>query len=286
MRRAAMLLVLLGTWTVLTGFGDPATEKVKRGNEALLAEKADEALSLYNDAALDDPGRPEILFNTGNAFYRMGKYPEASSSYRDAASRGDRALEAKAFYNIGNCLFQQGSFREAMDAYREAIERDPEDHDAKFNLEYTERVMKEMLSKAAQTAKQAEADRAQKEGQKSQGPSSEGEEKESQAGSQDEGEGTSVQENKPGEDQSGQESTELRKESEGEEGREESREESREAENNKKEGASSSSGEPAGEMSREGAERFLDAFKRGEELLMSDDGRRAGRTRDRVEKDW
>jgi len=156
MKRSLLILILLISSLANLAFLETgAAKKVKEGNKYFLQEDYQEALLRYNDAQLDDPVSPEIVFNMGDVFYRQRKYPEAVESYAKSMERGDRALEAKAFYNIGNSLFQQGRLREALEAYKQALERDPDDKDAKYNLEYTERKMKEMLSQAPKTKQQA-----------------------------------------------------------------------------------------------------------------------------------
>jgi len=169
MKRSILILILLISSLANLAFLEKgAAKKVKEGNEYFLQENYQEALLRYNDAQLDDPVSPEIVFNMGDVFYRQRKYKEAVEAFAKSMERGDRALEAKAFYNVGNSLFQQGRLREALEAYKQAIERDPDDEDAKYNLEYTERKMKEMLSQAPKTKQQALQDqREQKEQQQS-----------------------------------------------------------------------------------------------------------------------
>ena len=48
-------------------------EKVQTGNEYYNQEKYENALSSYKDAQLDDPLNHTVLFNTGDALYKMEK---------------------------------------------------------------------------------------------------------------------------------------------------------------------------------------------------------------------
>ncbi|MGD8698915.1 MAG: tetratricopeptide repeat protein, partial [Gemmatimonadales bacterium] len=62
-------------------------------------------------------------------------FERALDAYREAVEKGDPALEAKAWYNLGNALYRQQQLPEALEAYKQALRRDPGDVDAKHNLE-------------------------------------------------------------------------------------------------------------------------------------------------------
>ena len=82
--------------------------RINKGNEAYIKENYDEALTLYNDAQLEDPESSEVFYNMGNVFYRQKKYKEAIDVYQKSMEKADVSLEAKNLYNIGNSLFNQG----------------------------------------------------------------------------------------------------------------------------------------------------------------------------------
>ena len=162
-RRTGLAVLSLLSVTQLAFYPHSISGRVDRGNRLYGEGKWPEALTAYNDAQLESPAQPEIFFNMGNVFYRQKKYGEAADAYRKAMEKGDRNLEAKAYYNIGNAFFQEGLLREALDAYKQALERAPDDVDAKYNIEYTERKIKEMLSQAQTTMEKALRERAEKE---------------------------------------------------------------------------------------------------------------------------
>ena len=61
---------------------------------------------------------------------------EALRGYQAALQGGpDGEVRRDAFYNLANTLFRAGAFREAAAAYGEAIALDPEDREARQNLE-------------------------------------------------------------------------------------------------------------------------------------------------------
>ncbi|MFH2137722.1 MAG: tetratricopeptide repeat protein [Candidatus Omnitrophota bacterium] len=134
---------------------------VKQGNQAYDKGNYDQALIKYNDAQIDDPQSPEVFYNMGNVFYRQKKYKEAIDAFEKSTEKAEVGLQAKALYNIGNSFFNQGQLRQALESYKQSLERNPDDLDTKYNIEYTEKKIKEMLSQSQQTQQQAEKDRQQ-----------------------------------------------------------------------------------------------------------------------------
>jgi Ca-activated chloride channel family protein len=161
-------------------------------------ELYDEAMTKYTEVLVDSPNSPYIHFNIGNAAYKKEDYEEAIKSYtRTASTASDAVLEGKAYYNLGNCKYRQGRlkentnlgeaislYREALDYYKQALDRTPEDTNAKYNHEFVERKMKELLDKQKQQGEQQEQQNQQSQQEQS--------EKDDKGESQDENEGQSA----------------------------------------------------------------------------------------------
>ena len=65
----------------------------------------------------------------------MEKYEKALESFQKSLGTEDNQLEEKTYYNIGNTYFQQNNLVESINAYKKALDIDPNDKDAKYNLE-------------------------------------------------------------------------------------------------------------------------------------------------------
>ncbi|MFH1877475.1 MAG: tetratricopeptide repeat protein [Candidatus Omnitrophota bacterium] len=296
--------------------GNTLSGKIREGNKLYENKDYDAALVKYNDAQADDPARAEIFFNMGNVFYRQKKYEEAIDAFKKSMEKGDQGLAGKALYNTGNALFQQGRLKEALETYKQALERDPDDVDTKYNIEYTERKIKEMLSRCRQTKQEAEKDQSRKEqseqqekqgqeageGAKKEGEGQSGDpargarrednEKEKQAGAQGRaGMDNRDEENKTGDEKSIAEEKgsagDKQDEMSGAEEKAEGQGESREGE--KKGTGRSREGRPGEkkELNKEEAERFLSSFDQDQKNLVPPDNQKEGRGREPyVEKDW
>lgn len=236
---------------------------VREGNRLYAEQRFEEARQRYLEALREAPDAPVVRFNEGNALYQTEEYERAMDAYRQALERGDPALQEQAWYNLGNALFRQQQFPEAMEAYKEALRLDPGDVDAKHNLEL---VLERMQQQQQQQQQQPQQQQEQQEGDEGSQPQ------------QQPGEGAEGSDRQPpGDDQS-------REREQQEEG---NRPEDRGGDQGMPPQEESGPGEPQpqpGQMSREEAERLLQAIDEdpGELRRQRADGRPATR----VVKKW
>jgi tetratricopeptide (TPR) repeat protein len=144
------ILVGLLALTALAHAAAPAqtaVERVLHGNQAFAVSNYDAAVQAYAGAQVDLPESPEVAYNLGLCYYRQGKYDKALASLEKALATDDALLEARVHYTIGNTLVQQGKLRESLDAYKQCLARNRNDQDAKYNIEYVQRKLKELASK-------------------------------------------------------------------------------------------------------------------------------------------
>jgi Ca-activated chloride channel family protein len=131
--RRAGPLAALALLFVLSSASAEASE-AKKG--AALYEKGDYlgALAKFREA-LGEGGSAPLHYDTGNALYKLEKYGEAARRYEGSLAGADSSLSSFARYNMGNSLYQMGDLRGAVEQYVEALKLNPEDADAKHNLE-------------------------------------------------------------------------------------------------------------------------------------------------------
>jgi len=124
---------------LLVGCGTAAWQHVRAGTEAYEAERFEEALSEYRQAAESLPDDGAINYNIANALHQLGRLDEAvaaaEQSRGTAEDADDGATAALALYTLGNTRFRQSNLEAARSAYIGALRIDPTDQDAKANLE-------------------------------------------------------------------------------------------------------------------------------------------------------
>jgi Ca-activated chloride channel family protein len=112
-----------------------ARAMVEEGNRLFEEGRLDEALRQYTQAQVEDPEAPEIHLNIGNVLYRQGEFEKAKEAYRRAFQAQNRALAESARYNSGTASLSAGELESAVEDFREALRLNPEDADARRNLE-------------------------------------------------------------------------------------------------------------------------------------------------------
>jgi Ca-activated chloride channel family protein len=119
-------------WALACGESGPS---VDTANGRFAASDYTGALAMYRDLQVTLPNAPELSINAGNALHMLDDYTRALPDYAKAIDVGDPEIRAIAQYDRGNTLYRLQRLEDARDAYKEALRMDPNDRDAKFNLE-------------------------------------------------------------------------------------------------------------------------------------------------------
>ncbi len=122
--------------------------KIRKAEKSYGEEKYDQALEHFLDAQVERPEDPLLRYDVGNAHYRMHNFADAEKSFQRVIGGSEQGLEAKATYNLGNCAYRQGKLDEALAFYQKALELDPQDEDARFNLEFVRQEIRRRLEAA------------------------------------------------------------------------------------------------------------------------------------------
>lgn len=166
---------------------DPAAvaERFDNPYEAYESGAWSKALEGFTDYQVERPEDPEVAFNLGSVHYRMRNYAEADKAFSIAALAADESLRGQALYNLGNSAFRQGKLQDAVELYKAALDIDPDDADAKFNLEY---VRDEIRRRVEEQKKRQEEqqEQSQQEQQGEEGEQDPGEQEEQQEGGEPE----------------------------------------------------------------------------------------------------
>ena len=109
---------------------------IKKGNEAYEKKEYDNAINNYQKATEKSPADPTAQYNLGNALYKNKKTEEAIQAYEKAlAISGSKEYKSKSFYNKGVVLQNDKKLPECIEAYKNALKLDPQDEDARQNLQ-------------------------------------------------------------------------------------------------------------------------------------------------------
>lgn len=265
-------------------------EKVLEGNRNYSEGDYDKALELYREALEERPDSPAIRFNLGDAHFKKEELEDATDSFSQALKSEDPAIKSRAQYNLGNSLFRQGKLQESLSAYREALKLAPGDRDAKHNLEFVLKQLQEQQQQQKDQNQQGEGEQ-DKDQEENRDESQSDSEDQSQQGQEDQPEDQEGQDQQNQEQQSqarndrqDSEDPEQRPGDPQENGDEKSRASGGQQEEPSREDQAQASPDGAQPMSREEAERLLEALAQAQAGVKKKLELRPGTVR--VEKDW
>jgi Ca-activated chloride channel family protein len=151
---------------ILAGCGRSAERLNNEGNEAFADQDYEGALVAYHQAQQDDPALAEPHYNAANTHYRQSDYEQAQQEIEQALigeeQQGD--LAQAAYYNLGNTFFRAQQYDAAIQAYQEVLRLNPDDLEAKQNLELALRQLQQQQENQEQQEDQQQ-DQQQQDGQ-------------------------------------------------------------------------------------------------------------------------
>ncbi|HEY5369149.1 MAG TPA: VWA domain-containing protein [Hanamia sp.] len=120
----------------LSSFSQSAKSSLIKGNKAYQENKYDAAENEYRDALKKSDQNFIANYNLGNTLYKTNKTDEAIKSYDNAiANTTDSFVKEKAFYNKGVAYQKAKKLPDCISAYKNALVLNPNDEEARQNLQ-------------------------------------------------------------------------------------------------------------------------------------------------------
>ena len=135
-RRLCVRLCLVGVALVASSACVPdVVRHNETGNDQFADQNYAAAADEYRQAQVADPDLAQPYYNAANAYNRAGQIEPVEAQTEQALRTADAALAGRSWYNLGNAYFDEERWSPAIGAYQEALRLDPDDVDAKHNLE-------------------------------------------------------------------------------------------------------------------------------------------------------
>lgn len=153
-----MLLFII----MFLGLGFPGGLKSlwKQADRAFRQKQYEEAARLYEEAHRQEPKQWPLAFNMAVAQAAAQKYDAATTGFEKIAQSGPESLRQMAEYNAGNCYFAQQKWQQAIEHYKRALYLNPQDFNAKWNLELAKRMQKQQQRNNEQQRKPQQKSRS------------------------------------------------------------------------------------------------------------------------------
>lgn len=138
---------------------------IQKGNGYYKQQQFEKAAVEYNRAVAANPANTTAKFNLANSLQKQGKQEEALKEFSALIEKAtEKDIKSKSYYNKGVVLTGQKKLEESIDAYKNALRQNPDDKEARENLQ---KALLE-LKKKNPTKKKEEKENPQKEQQKKQ----------------------------------------------------------------------------------------------------------------------
>jgi len=109
---------------------------IQKGNELYNEQQYQQAEAVYNEVLGKQSSNNTAKYNMAIALYKQGRKTEAIKTFDDLAFKTeDRELKSKAYYNKGAILSGQVRLEESIEAYKNALRQNPDDKQARENLQ-------------------------------------------------------------------------------------------------------------------------------------------------------
>jgi Ca-activated chloride channel homolog len=130
------MVVILMLVIAVKATAQKVNESIQAGNELYRQQQYEKAEKEYAGAVQLQPTNTTAKFNLANTVYRRGREDEAIKSYDEIVSiEKDAASRSQSFYNKGAILSKQKKLEESIEAYKNALRQNPNDKEARENLQ-------------------------------------------------------------------------------------------------------------------------------------------------------
>ena len=157
---AVFIFMVLGS----SSFAQNSKDEIFKGNKAYKENNLPAAESAYREVLKKDENNDVANYNLGNVLYKKEAAEEAAKYFDEAIKNtNDNQLKQKAFYNKGVAYQKAKKLPECIIAYKNALMLNPNDEDARQNLE---RALKQQQQQQQQNKKDNQDKKQQPKDQK------------------------------------------------------------------------------------------------------------------------
>ena len=130
------LILILFCLPVMALQAQDKQQFLREGNNYYRQKQFEKAEGAYLRALKDDPASNRVKFNLANTLQQLGKQEEALKAFTElAVTAKEKEIKAGAWYNKGVVLSQQKKLEESIEAYKNALRLNPDDKEARENLQ-------------------------------------------------------------------------------------------------------------------------------------------------------
>ncbi len=143
----------------IIAFAQSANGFIKQGNLFYKESKFDLAEAQYRLALTEDPSSTEAQFNLSNALHQQKKYDEARQLLEKLQTLNmDSSIRSMSAYNQGVAYTKEKKLAESIAAYKQALRMNPDDKQARENLQKALQEQKKQQSQSQSQSQRSSMD--------------------------------------------------------------------------------------------------------------------------------
>ena len=128
---------------------------ITKGNSLYKDGKFGEAEMTYKEGQTEGADPFISGFNLGDALFKQERFEEAATAFQSLPNlTDDKEKKAAAFHNLGNSFIKAEKFQEGVDAYKQSLRNNPKDLETKYNLAYAKRMLQQEQEQQQQQQQQ------------------------------------------------------------------------------------------------------------------------------------
>lgn len=130
------LFLIISISSSLLSNAQNATQSMLRGNQYYRQSQFEEAEKQYRKALEYNPKHEKAKYNLANALQKQKKFAEAVLLLQElGATTKDKSLQSAAYYNQGVAQSKVKSLELSIESYKKSLRLNPNDKEARENLE-------------------------------------------------------------------------------------------------------------------------------------------------------
>lgn len=139
------LIIMIGVVLLWTGvFAQKEKKYIHKGNKLYQQQKYAEAEASYRQSVEKTKESVAGNFNLGDALYKQKKFDNAAQKFTEiATTSANKAVKAQAYHNLGNSLLESKKLEESIEAYKKSLINNPKDDQTRYNLAYAQEKLKQ-----------------------------------------------------------------------------------------------------------------------------------------------
>lgn len=255
------LIIMIGVVLLWTGvFAQKEKKYIHKGNKLYQQQKYAEAEASYRQSVEKTKESVAGNFNLGDALYKQKKFDNAAQKFTEiATTSANKAVKAQAYHNLGNSLLESKKLEESIEAYKKSLINNPKDDQTRYNLAYAQEKLKQQQQQNKNDKNKDKKDQKDKD------------QKDKDKKDQDKKDQDKKDQDKKNQDKKNQDNDQKDKDKQGQD---------------KKDQQDGQQPQPD-KLSREDAERMLEALKNEEKNTQDKlKNKKAKGTKGRIVKDW